>query len=115
VAEIVNCDVPDPVAEDGLKDAVAPLGSPDALRLVTPENPFSPVIVALKVAFPPGCSDWLEGDTAKLKSGFGVTPLPVVGSTSTSAKLYSSLVGAASFIATIVPAGEETLFCRCTQ
>ena len=37
---IVNCDVPEPLSEGGLKDVVAPFGNPETFRFVVPENPF---------------------------------------------------------------------------
>lgn len=39
--EIVNVDDPDPVTEDGLKLAVAPLGKPLTLKETALLNPFS--------------------------------------------------------------------------
>jgi hypothetical protein len=49
LAEVVTVivDEPDPVTEAGLKDAVAPVGSPLALRVTTPEKPFCDAIVAV--------------------------------------------------------------------
>ena len=38
---------PDPVTELGVKVAVAPAGTPFALRLTTPLNPFTAVTVAV--------------------------------------------------------------------
>jgi hypothetical protein len=35
----VKVDEPDPVIEAGLKEAVAPVGSPPALNATVPENP----------------------------------------------------------------------------
>jgi hypothetical protein len=37
----VSVELPDPVSDDGEKPAVAPAGSPEALRLTGPENPLS--------------------------------------------------------------------------
>jgi hypothetical protein len=43
----VMVDVPEPVTEAGLKDAVAPAGKPVALRATTPVKPFCAPIVAV--------------------------------------------------------------------
>ena len=44
---MVNCDVPEPVTEEGLNDAVTPFGKPDTLKSTAPENPLIGVTVAL--------------------------------------------------------------------
>src|SRR5882724_11006707 len=41
VVVMVSSDTPEPVSAAGLKLAVAPVGSPDTLRLTAPLNPFT--------------------------------------------------------------------------
>jgi hypothetical protein len=43
----VTVDGPEPVTEDGLNDAVAPVGRPLAVKVTTPVKPFCAAIVAV--------------------------------------------------------------------
>lgn len=43
----VTVEVPDPVMEVGLNEAVTPLGSPETLRGTLPVNPFRAVTVTV--------------------------------------------------------------------
>lgn len=47
VVVTVMVDEPVPVTEVGLKEALAPVGKPVAVRTVLPVNPFKAVIVAV--------------------------------------------------------------------
>jgi hypothetical protein len=59
------------VAGFGLKDAVTPLGSPDADRVALPVKPFEGVIVTVLVPLVPCEIVTLVGDADRLKSGVG--------------------------------------------
>jgi hypothetical protein len=53
VVVTVNAELPDPVTVAGAKLAVAPAGSPLALSVTTPVNPFNaPIFAVYVVAFP---------------------------------------------------------------
>ena len=79
----INCELPEPLKEEGVNVPVVPLGKPLTARSTVPENPFWYVMLAAYVVVDPAPTDWLEGVADKLKSGFVV----VAGSTSTSARL----------------------------
>ena len=53
VALAVNVSVLDDVAGFGLKDAVTPLGRPEAARLTLPLNPFAGVMLTVLVPLVP--------------------------------------------------------------
>jgi hypothetical protein len=73
VVVIVSVDVPDVVTEVGLNDAVAPVGSPLALRFTVPVNPFNAPIVAVYVVDPPAVTVCELGDAEIVKSGAALT------------------------------------------
>jgi hypothetical protein len=72
----VSVNVLVPVVAGGLKDALTPLGKPDAERLTSPVNPFCPITVIVLVAVPPWPMPGLVGDAVMVKLGAGVLPLP---------------------------------------
>lgn len=72
VVEIVRVD-PDPFTEDGVKLAVAPLGSPLAVNATWPLNPFNGDSETVKVVLPPGGTDSAAGAAESEK--FGVEEL----------------------------------------
>jgi hypothetical protein len=53
----VMTDEPAFVIDVGLKEAVAPVGSPLAARFTVPVKPFSAVIVAVYIVLPPCAAD----------------------------------------------------------
>lgn len=64
-----------PVVLDGLKDAVTPLGNPDAVRLTLPVKPFTGVIVAVLAAVLPAVSPTLVAERLK----FGIMIVRLIG------------------------------------
>jgi hypothetical protein len=62
-----------PVAGFGLKDAVTPVGRPDAARFALPVNPFKPVTVIVDVTEPPWASAREAGEAPIVKLGKGPT------------------------------------------
>jgi hypothetical protein len=63
-----------PVALEGLKDAVTPLGNPEADKLTLPLKPFSGLTVMLLLPVEPCATVRLPGETDKLKSGAAIEP-----------------------------------------
>ena len=57
----VIVDVPEPVTEAGLNEAVAPAGNPLAVKLTAPVNPFSGLIFTVYAAVPPEFVDAVVG------------------------------------------------------
>jgi hypothetical protein len=68
---IVSVEVPEPVTEGGLKEAVAPEGNPLAVKLTAPVKPFSAPTLTEYVAVPPEFTDAVAGVAESEKSGFG--------------------------------------------
>src|SRR5438128_347943 len=96
---------PDPVTVAGLNVPVAPAGKPLTLRFTVPENPFKGVMLAVSLVPDPCCTAWLDGDAEIVKSGLDAT----AGRISTIARLYLSVIGAASLMVTVVPLKGVTL------
>lgn len=69
VVVTVMVDAPDPGNELGLKLAVAPAGSPVALKVTTPLNPPTEAIVAMNWVLFPCTTVWEEGEAEMVKSG----------------------------------------------
>ena len=63
----------EPVTEVGLKLALAPVGSPPALKLTVPVKPFNAVTVAVNVVFEPWVTVCEDGVADKEKSGVALT------------------------------------------
>jgi hypothetical protein len=63
-----------PVVLDGLKDAVTPLGRPDADKLTLLLKPFDGLTVTVLLAFEPWGTVRLPGDAERLKSGAAIEP-----------------------------------------
>jgi len=70
----VSVNVLVPVVLEGLKDAVTPLGSPEADKLTLPLKPFSGLTVMVLLPFEPWAIVRLPGDADKLKSGAAIEP-----------------------------------------
>jgi len=65
----VIVDEPEPVTKPGLKLAFAPAGSPLALNVTIPVNPFTAPTVAVYVVLLPCTTVWEDGVAASVKSG----------------------------------------------
>jgi len=65
----VSVELPVPVTVAGAKLAVAPAGSPLALNVTTPVNPFNAPIFAVYVVLFPTTTVWLLGVADNVKSG----------------------------------------------
>ena len=72
---MVSVDEAPEVTLDGLNVAVAPLGSPLALRLTVWAVPLVVVVLTVAVTEPPGAVEPAVGVTATEKSLTGVPPL----------------------------------------
>ena len=64
---IVSVDDPEPLTDAGLKLAVAPLGSPLALSITAPVNPFCAVTDTVYVVLLPAVTVWVAGAAASEK------------------------------------------------
>jgi hypothetical protein len=73
VVLIVRVDVPEPVTDVGLNDAVAPAGNPLAPRVTAALNPFRAMTETVQVALPPGAIVCDEGATETEKSAVALT------------------------------------------
>lgn len=63
----VIVEVPEPDTEAGTKLAVAPAGSPLALKVTVPVNPFTAPTVTVYVALLPCTTVWEDGEAERLK------------------------------------------------
>ena len=74
----VSVELPAPVTVAGTKLGVAPAGSPLALSVTTPVNPFSATMLAVDVVALPASTVCVLGVTVKLKLGGGGTAATVM-------------------------------------
>jgi hypothetical protein len=68
----IRASVPGLLVVAGVKEAVTPLGNPDAVKLMLPPNPFAPVAVSVVVVVLPGVKLTLFGDAANVKLGTAI-------------------------------------------
>jgi hypothetical protein len=60
VVVIVSVELPEPLIEAGTNVAVAPVGSPLALRLTDPVNPLMAPTLTVYVVLPPALTVWVD-------------------------------------------------------
>jgi hypothetical protein len=73
VVVIVSVELAPGAIEGALKDAVAPVGRPLALKVIEPVKPFNAPALTVYVVLPPGFTTELEGVAESEKSGGAVT------------------------------------------
>jgi len=71
--DTVRAEVPDPVTEVGVKVPVLCAGKPVTLKVTTPSNPFTGVIVTWYTVAEPRLTVRVAGNTEKVKSGAAAT------------------------------------------
>ena len=74
----VSVDEPPLAMDVGLNDAVAPVGTPLALREIEPVNPFNAEVLTVKLPFTPGVITIEPGVGLRLKSGMTAVPFKAI-------------------------------------